>query len=370
MIIGVPKEIKNHEYRVGMVPGGVASFVQHGHKVYVQKGAGEGAGFSDEEYIKAGAEILPDAPTVWGKAEMVVKVKEPIEPEYKFFRKGLILYTYLHLAPLPGLTTALMESGVFSFAYETIECKDGTLPLLKPMSEIAGRMSVQVGAHYLEKAQGGRGVMLGGVPGTHKGKVVIIGGGVVGTNAAKMAMGLGADTYILDVNQNRLEYLDDVFFGKIHTVYSNPYTVAEMVAEADLLVGGVLIPGAKAPHIVTKEMIASMHKGSVAVDVAIDQGGCFETSRSTSHQDPVYTVDGVIHYCVTNMPGALARTSTIALTNATLRYGLRIADMGPKAAAKADPGLALGINTMEGKLTYEAVAKGTGLPYTCLCELL
>lgn len=370
MIIGVPKEIKTHEYRVGLTPGGVAMFVQRGHKVYIETSAGEGSGFSDQEYVKAGAEILGSAGEVWNKAEMVVKVKEPIEPEYQLFRENLVLYTYLHLAPEPVLTSKLVEKGVMAIAYETIEDREGGLPLLKPMSEIAGRMAVQVGAHYLQKNNGGRGVLLGGVPGVRRGKVVIIGGGVVGINAAKMAIGLGAETYIVDVNLKRLEYLDDVFLNRINTIHSNPLNVAELVAQADLVVGGVLIAGAKAPHLVTREMVKSMNKGSVMVDVAIDQGGCFETSRPTNHQNPTYLDEGVIHYCVTNMPGAVARTSTIALTNATIKYGLRLADMGAVAALKADPGLAKGLNVYKGKVTYKAVAEGVNMPYIPMEELL
>ncbi len=370
MIIGVPKEIKTHEYRVGVVPGGVALLKQRGHKVLIQKGAGEGAGFSDEEYVKAGAEIVETADEVWGKSDMVMKVKEPIEPEYKFFRDGLVLYTYLHLAAEHELTRQLADKGVLAIAYETIEAKDGTLPLLKPMSEIAGRMSVQVGAHFLEKENGGRGVLLGGVPGTRKGKVVIIGGGVVGTNAAKMAMGLGADTYIVDINLNRLEYLDDVFFGKLHTIYSNPNNIAELLEEADLVVGGVLIPGAKAPHLVTREMVKAMPKGSVIVDVAIDQGGCIETARPTNHKEPTYVEEDVIHYCVTNMPGAVPRTSTIALTNATIHYAMKLTETTPLDAIKKDPGLAKGVNTYKGYVTYKAVADAHNMTYTPLEELL
>ncbi|MBV9947637.1 MAG: alanine dehydrogenase, partial [Myxococcales bacterium] len=325
MIVGVPREIKTREYRVGMTPAGVRSLVGRGHRVLVERGAGEGSGIGDAEYVASGAAIVPTAAEAWG-AEMVVKVKEPLEREYAFFRDGLVLYTYLHLAPEPELTRALACAGVSSVAYETIQTEDGALPLLRPMSEVAGRMAVQVGATCLEKERGGKGVLLGGVPGTRRGRVVILGGGVVGRNAATVAVGMGAQVTVLDVRAETMAYLEDVFGGAIETLYSNPTNIEEMVARADLLVGAVLVTGAAAPKLVTEDTVARMQRGSVIVDVAVDQGGCIETCRPTDHDHPTYEVHGVVHYCVPNMPGAVPQTSTWALTNVTAPYALRIAD--------------------------------------------
>ncbi|MGA2630470.1 MAG: alanine dehydrogenase [Terriglobia bacterium] len=370
MHIGLPKEIKDGEFRVGLVPAGVHELVSDGNAVWVQKGAGEGSGFSDQEYAAAGAKILDAAEEVYARAEMIVKVKEPIEPEYRRLRKGQILFAYLHLAPLPELTRVLLETQVSGVAYETIRDQYGSLPLLTPMSEIAGRMSVMVGAHYLQKPLGGRGVLLGGVPGVRPGLVVIVGAGTVGINATKIAMGMGAQVVVLDVDLNRLRHLDDLFFGRIETHLSSPYYVADAVKKADLLIGGVLVRGAAAPKVVTRAMVATMPAASVIVDVAVDQGGCVETTRPTSHSDPVYTVDGVLHYCVTNMPGAMPRTSTIALTNATLPYARKIAALGLKGAIREDPLLRDGVNTYAGHITCQPVAESQGRPYTNLEELL
>ena len=369
MIIGVPKEIKTREYRVGMTPAGVKSLVTRGHKVLVQKTAGEGAGIQDADYVTAGATMVNTAAEAWA-GEMVVKVKEPLAAEYGFFRENLLLYTYLHLAPEPELTRELAAKKVAAVAYETIENPDGTLPLLRPMSEVAGRMAVQVGAHYLQKPEGGRGVLMGGVPGVLPAKTVVIGGGVVGVNALKMAVGLGANVHVLDKNLDRLRYLDDIFGAKIRTLASNPYTVQEAIANADLVIGGVLIPGASAPKLVTRDMLKTMHKGAVIVDVAVDQGGCIETTHPTTHSDPTYYVDDVLHYCVTNMPGAVPRTSTFALTNATLPYALKLANKGFKDAVAKDRNLANGVNTYQGHLTYEAVAESQGLQHTPIENLL
>ncbi len=357
MIVGVPKEVKDHESRVGITPAGVKALVEAGHKMLVETNAGALSAFTDEEYQAAGAEITGSAYNVWYLSDMVVKVKEPTEKEYKHFREGLVLFTYLHLAPLKELTDALLKNKVIGIAYETVRDKAGTLPLLTPMSEVAGRMSVQVGATYLEKEHGGRGVLLGGVPGTTPGVVCIIGGGIVGTNAAKIALGMGARVTMVDLNLNRLREIDDIFGGRVHTLASNSYNVERAVCEADLVIGGVLIPGAAAPKIVTKAMVAKMKKGAVIVDVAIDQGGCIETARPTTHTDPSYVVDGVVHYCVTNMPAAVPYTSTLALTNATFPYLMRLARLGAEAAIKEDKGFAEGVNTYKGALTYEAVAK-------------
>ncbi len=336
MIVGVPKEIKDHEARVGVIPAGAKALTDAGHKVLVETNAGAQSGFDDCEYQDAGAEIVGDAGHVWGKSDMVVKVKEPIEKEYPYFREGLVLFTYLHLAPIRGLTNELLGSKVIGIAYETVHDRQGTLPLLTPMSEVAGRMSVQVGASYLEKEKGGRGILLGGVPGVPPAHVTVIGGGVVGTNAARIALGMGAKVTLIDLNMNRLREIDDIFNGRVYTLASNSYNVAHATREADLVIGGVLIPGATAPRIVTRHMVSRMKKGAVIVDVAIDQGGCVETARPTSHSDPSYTVDGVVHYCVTNMPGAVPNTSTLALTNATFPYVLRIANLGAKEALKLD----------------------------------
>jgi alanine dehydrogenase len=367
MLIGVPKEIKNHEYRVGLTPAAVKEFVVHGHQVLVEDNAGTAIGFTNEEYIAAGAEIAADAATVFAKAEMIVKVKEPQENECKMLRKGQTLYTYLHLAPDPKQTELLIESGATCIAYETVTDNRNALPLLAPMSEVAGRMAVQAGAHYLEKAQGGSGTLLGGVPGVAPGKVLIIGGGVVGTNSAKMALGLGADVTILDRSLPRLRELDDIFDGRIKTVFSTVDAIEHYSSKADLVVGAVLIPGAAAPKLLTAEHVKNMKEGSVVVDVAIDQGGCFETSKATTHQDPVYIVDGVVHYCVANMPGGVARTSTMALNNATLPFGLALANKGPKQAMLDDAHLLNGLNVHEGKVTYKAVVdalgKSLGLTY-------
>jgi len=371
MIIGVPKEIKNNENRVAITPAGVEALVSAGHKVVIENNAGLGSGITNEEYEKAGAEILPTPADVFAAADMIMKVKEPLPPEYPLFKEGQILFTYLHLAPEPELTRALMEKKVVGIAYETIQLPNGSLPLLTPMSEVAGRMAVQIGARFLEKPQGGRGMLLGGVPGVPPAEVVILGGGVVGTNAAKMAMGMGAHVTILDKSADRLKYLDDVFFGRITTVMSNSYNIAEAVKKADLLIGAVLIPGARAPKLVTEEMVKSMKPGSVIVDVAIDQGGSIATiDRVTTHQDPVYVKHGVVHYAVANMPGAVPRTSTFALTNVTLPYALALANKGWERAVREDRALALGVNVLDGKVTYKAVADSLGLPYTPLEEIL
>ncbi|HYO76872.1 MAG TPA: alanine dehydrogenase [Thermoanaerobaculia bacterium] len=371
MRIGVPTEIKNNEYRVGMTPAGARDLSSDGHDVLIQKGAGHGSGFADEEYEAAGARILPDADAVYDAAEMIVKVKEPIEADLARLKDGQLLFTYLHLAPVPDLTAALLKKKIIGVAYETItDDRKRTLPLLTPMSEVAGRMSVHVGAYYLHKPNGGRGVLLGGVPGVLPADVVIIGGGVVGTNAAKMAVGLGARVTILDVSLDRLRQLDDIFRGEVQTLASSRAHLEDAVRHADLLIGGVLIPGAAAPKLVTRAMIGQMKKGSVIVDVAIDQGGCVETARPTTHSDPVYEVDGVVHYCVANMPGAVPRTSTIALTNATLPYTRTLAKLGFEKAVRGNAGLAEGVNVYKGEITYQAVATSQSRPYTALSSLL
>jgi alanine dehydrogenase len=357
MIIGVPKEVKDHESRVGITPAGVRALVDAGHTVLVETHAGELSALPDDDYQSAGAEIVGSAHNVWGLADMVVKVKEPVEKEYVFFREGLLLFTYLHLAPLPVLTQQLLDKKVIGIAYETIRDKAGTLPLLTPMSEVAGRMSVQVGATFLQKEYGGRGALLGGVPGVPPADVCIIGGGIVGTNAAKIALGMGAKVTIVDLNLNRLRDLDDIFNGRLYTLASNSYNIERAVRHADLVIGGVLIPGAAAPKLVTKEMVAKMKKGAVIVDVAIDQGGCIETARPTTHSDPSYLVNGVVHYCVTNMPAAVPNTSTLALTNATFPYVMKLAQNGAQKAVGVDDGIAEGVNTWLGSLTYEGVAK-------------
>ena len=363
MLIGVPKEIKNHEYRVGMTPLSVREAVRHGHKLWVQSGAGLGIGATDENYKKAGAQIIPTADEIFAKADMIVKVKEPQAVERKMLREGQILYTYLHLAPDPEQTKDLVESGAVCIAYETVTNSRGGLPLLAPMSQVAGRMSIQSGAHCLEKAQGGSGILLGGVPGVAPAKVVILGGGVVGTNAAAMAMGLGADVTILEKSTDRMEELVARFGTQLKTLYSTQGAVEDECAIADLVVGGVLIPGAAAPKLVTRKMLKDWKNGSVLVDVAIDQGGCAETSRPTTHADPTYVVDGVIHYCVANMPGGVARTSTYALNNVTLPFGLAIADKGYKQALLEDHHLRAGLNVCKGKVTYKAVADVLGYDY-------
>lgn len=363
MIIGVPKEIKISENRVGLTEAGVRQLVKEGHTVYVQKDAGVGSRITNEDYIQAGAKMLDTAKEIYGKADMIMKVKEPLPDEYELLRENQILYTYLHLAAEPKLTKVLCERKVKAVAYETIQKADGSLPLLVPMSEVAGRMATQVGAFYLQKDHGGKGILLGGVTGVKRGKVTIIGGGVVGINAAKMAVGLGAEVTVLDVNTARLEYLDDVFQGRLRTLYSNTQNIEEAVVESDLVVGGVLITGHKAPVLVTKEMVSRMSPGSVVVDVAVDQGGCIETCRPTSHTNPTYEVSGVIHYCVPNMPGVVARTSTYALTNVTLRYGSMIAQMGVEDAIARDKALFQGLNVYNGYVSYEPVARDLGMEY-------
>ncbi|MFB6499184.1 alanine dehydrogenase [Bacillus haynesii] len=363
MIIGIPKEIKNNENRVAITPAGVVALKKSGHQVLIEQGAGLGSGFEDADYKAAGAEILAEAKDVWGKADMVMKVKEPISSEYGYFRKGLVLFTYLHLAAEPKLAKALVDSGVTAIAYETVEV-NRTLPLLTPMSEVAGRMASQIGAQFLEKSKGGKGILLSGVPGVKRGKVTIIGGGVVGTNAAKIAVGLGADVTLIDLSAERLRQLDDQFGKDIQTLMSNPLNIAEAVKDSDLVIGAVLIPGAKAPKLVTEEMIQSMSPGSVVVDVAIDQGGIIETvDKITTHDDPTYTKHGVVHYAVANMPGAVPRTSTIGLTNVTMPYALQIANKGVEQAVAENQALALGVNVANGSITYKAVARDLGYEY-------
>ncbi|WP_423149503.1 alanine dehydrogenase [Rubrolithibacter danxiaensis] len=370
MKIGVPKEIKNNESRVALTPAGVANLVHYGHQLFVEKSAGKGSGFSDGEYSKAGAIIVDSAEEAWSM-EMVMKVKEPIETEYKYFREGLILFTYLHLAAERELTKALIENKVIGIAYETVQLANGSLPLLTPMSEVAGRMATQKGAHFLEKPEGGKGILLGGVPGVRRARVAIIGGGVAGTNAAKIAMGIGADVTIIDSNADRLRYLDDIFGSAINTLISNPYNIAEQVRESDLIIGAVLIPGAKAPKLVSEEMIQSMEEGSVIVDIAIDQGGIFATTdKVTTHDNPTYIKHGVVHYAVANMPGAVPRTSTFALTNVTVPYAAEIANKGYKKACIDNKALLKGINTLEGFVTYQAVAEAHSLPYLNALSLL
>jgi len=369
MIIGVPKEVKDHEARVGLVPGGVIALVEAGHQVIVQTGAGLGSSLPDSEYQEAGAKIVPTAADVW-KADLVVKVKEPQPSEYGFLRPGLTLFTYLHLAPLPELTARLLEARVNGVAYETIREADGSLPLLTPMSEVAGRMSVQVGAQYLEAPNGGRGILLGGITGVAPANVVILGGGVVGHNAAKIASGLGAHVTIIDRNLDRLRDLDDIYNSQVVTLSSNIVTIREALKLADLVVGAVLIPGASAPKLVRRDMIKLMKPGSVVVDVAIDQGGCFETSRPTTHTDPIYFVDGVLHYCVSNMPAAVPHTSTFGLTNATFPYLLQIANKGLQGACEKSKAICEGVNTYQGSVTYQAVAESQGLPWKALSAVL
>ena len=370
MKIGLPKEIKDNEYRVGLTPAGVNALTGAGHEVFVQKTAGEGSGFPDEQYTNAGGKMLDTADEIWQTGEMIVKVKEPVAPEYPRMRENQLLFTYLHLAPEYELTKQLMERKVTGVAYETITDKKGTLPLLVPMSEVAGRMSIQVGATFLEKMNGGRGILLGGVPGVPAANVVIIGGGVVGTEAAKMAVGLGAHVTIIDISLDRLRQLDDIFLSKVQTLASSPYAIHEAISHADLVIGGVLIPGAAAPKLVTRAMLKDIPKGAVLVDVAVDQGGCFETTHATTHSNPTFYEEGVLHYCVANMPGAVPRTSTFALTNATLPYALALANKGFEKAIADDKGLAEGVNTYAGKLTYEAVATSQNLEYTPLNSLI
>ncbi|ACK90779.1 alanine dehydrogenase [Bacillus cereus] len=370
MRIGIPTEIKNNENRVAMTPAGAVHLVQNGHEVFVQKGAGLGSGFTDEEYVQAGAKLVETAEEAWNQ-DMVMKVKEPVASEYGYFREGLILFTYLHLAPEPELTKALIDNKVVSIAYETVQLDNRLLPLLAPMSEVAGRMSAQIGAQFLEKNKGGKGILLAGVPGVKRGKVTIIGGGQAGTNAAKIAVGLGADVTIIDLSAERLRQLDDIFGNQVKTLMSNPYNIAEAVKESDLVIGAVLIPGAKAPKLVTEEMIQSMEPGSVVVDIAIDQGGIFETTdRITTHDNPTYEKHGVVHYAVANMPGAVPRTSTLALTNVTVPYAVQIANKGYKDACLGNTALLKGINTLDGYVTFEAVAEAHGLQYADAKELL
>lgn len=369
MKIGLPKEIKDNEYRVGLTPAGVQALTAAGHEVYVQKTAGEGSGFTDEQYVKAGGKLLETADDVWQTGDMIVKVKEPIAPEYPRMRENQVLFTYLHLAPEFELTKQMMERKVTGVAYETI-IKDGRLPLLTPMSEVAGRMSVQVGATYLEKMNGGRGILLGGVPGVPAANVVIIGGGIVGTEAAKMAVGLGAKVTIIDRNLDRLRQLDDIFLSKVQTLASSQLAIEEAISHADLVIGAVLVVGAAAPKLVTRNMLHLVPQGAVLVDVAVDQGGCFETTHATTHSNPTYYEEGVLHYCVANMPGAVPRTSTFALTNATLPYALDLANKGFEQAIKDDAGLREGVNTFAGKCTYEAVATSQNIAYTALDSLI
>lgn len=371
MIVGVPKEIKPQENRVAITPAGVDALARAGHKVLIEKGAGEGSGIYDEDYQKAGAEIMPSAESVWEKSDMIVKVKEPLPSEYKYFREGQIIFTYLHLAPEPELTKALMDSKVVAIAYETVQKDDGSLPLLTPMSEVAGRLAIQEGAAFLEKFRGGKGVLLSGVPGVPPASIVIVGAGTVGTSALKRAVGMGARVTILDINVNKLRYLDDIYQGRIETLYSNRFNLMNAISKADLVICAVLIPGAKAPKLVTKEMVKAMEPGSVIVDVAIDQGGCVETiDHPTTHSDPVFVKHGVIHYAVSNMPGAVPRTSTFALTNATLSYVLELANKGWKKAVMENKALARGVNVLNGKITYKAVAEAHKLPYHSLDQVL
>ncbi len=364
MIIGVPKEIKNNENRVALTPAGAKELVKRGHDVYVQTSAGVGSGFADNEYESAGAKLLPSIEATYEKAEMIMKVKEPIEPEYKLIREDQLVFTYFHFASYEPLTRAMVESKSVCLAYETVERPDGSLPLLIPMSEVAGRMAVQEGAKYLEKPLQGRGILLGGVPGVRPAKVMILGGGIVGTNAAKMAAGMGADVTIMDVNLNRLRYLDDVMPANVNTFMSNEYNIREMLSSHDLIIGAVLIHGAKAPNLITRDMLKDMQEGTVLVDVAVDQGGCIETCQPTTHEDPTYIIDGIVHYCVANMPGAVPYTSTLALTNATLPYAIQLANKGWKQASQENEDLKFGLNVIKGDIVYEAVAEAFGMPFT------
>ncbi|MFT5587353.1 MAG: alanine dehydrogenase [Cognaticolwellia sp.] len=364
MIVGIPAEIKPQENRVGLVPAGVLALTRAGHTVLVESGAGDGSGLSNDEYIRVGAQIVESAEEVYGRADMIWKVKEPIAPEFPLLREGQILYTYLHLAPDPVQTEALLKAGVVAIAYETVELPDGSLPLLTPMSEVAGRLSVQAGAHCLTRHAGGSGVLLGGVPGVEPGEVTVIGGGIVGLNAVKMAIGLGADVTILDVSLPRLRWFDNQFHGRVKTLYSNPYNMERMLRKSDLVIGAVLLPGAKAPKLISREMLSLMQPGSAIVDVAVDQGGCVETTKPTTHADPTYIVDSIVHYAVANMPGAVARTSTFALNNATIPYGLQIANKGWKSAVLSNASLAKGLNVAHGRVTYKAVAEATEQPFT------
>jgi len=370
MIIGVPKEIKNNENRVALTPAGAQELTRRNHTVYIQTKAGEGSGFTDEEYVKAGGKILPVASDVFGIAEMIMKVKEPVEQEYTLIRKDQLVFTYFHFASYEPLAHALIKTGAVCLAYETVERVDGSLPLLIPMSEVAGRMAIQEGAKYLEKPLKGRGILLGGVPGVMPAKVLILGGGVVGTNAAKIAAGMGADVIIADLNINRLRYLDDVMPKNVHTIVSSDYILRELVKTHDLIVGAVLVPGAKAPKLITRDMLRTMRPGTVLVDVAVDQGGCIETCKPTTHEDPTYIIDDVVHYCVANMPGAVPYTSTLALTNATLPYAIKLANQGWKKASQENMDLRKGLNVIQGKVVYKAVADSFNLAYTDVKEFL
>ena len=370
MIIGVPKEIKNNEFRVGMTPSGVAEFTAHGHTVLVERNAGEGSSFHDTEYEAAGARIIESVADVFAEADMIVKVKEPQAGEIAMLRPGQILYTFLHLAPDLPQTEGLVRSGAVCIAYETVELENRLLPLLAPMSEVAGRMAAQVGAAYLQKPNGGRGILMGGVPGVLPAKVVVLGGGVVGTSAAYVAMGMGADVIIMDVDLDRLRYLDEIWGNRVRTLFSSKHNVSRIVTDADLVIGAVLLPGAKTPYLVTRDMLPAMKKGAVLVDVSVDQGGCIETTRPTTHADPTYVVDDILHYGVANMPGAVPNTSTLALTNATLRYGLAIADKGWKQAVLDDAALAKGVNVLDGSVVYRQVAEAHGMEYTPLEEVI
>jgi alanine dehydrogenase len=370
MIIGVPKEIKEFEYRVGIVPAGVRSLTEYGHRVLIEKGAGEGCRIGDEEFAAAGATLIEGSEEIYREAEMVVKVKEPLEKEYDLMRENQILYCYLHLAPALRLTKILLERKVVAIAYETIQLDDGSLPLLIPMSEVAGRMAVQIGAHFLEKTQGGRGVLLGGVPGVSRGRVTIIGAGTVGRAAAKIAVGMEAEVHIIDIDQSRLAYMDDLFGNRITSLMSNYDNIASSVINSHLVVGSVLIPGARAPRLVPRDLVKAMEAGAVIVDVAIDQGGCFETSRPTTHRNPTYVTEEVIHYCVPNMPGAVARTSTYALTNVTLPYALKLANQGLQKAVSSDSHLAQGVNIYKGHVTHQKVAQALRLQYSDLGDVL
>jgi len=370
MTIGIPKEIKNNENRVALTPAGTQELVKRGHAVFIQTSAGTGSGFGDDAYVKAGGRMIQDPAEIYSRVEMIIKVKEPVEQEYKLIRNDQLVFTYFHFASYEPLTRAMISSGAVCLAYETVERLDGSLPLLIPMSEVAGRMAIQEGAKYLEKPLKGRGILLGGVPGVKPAKVLILGGGVVGTNAAKIAAGMGADVTIMDLNINRLRYLDDVMPKNVHTIVSNEYTIREMICDTDLIIGGVLVPGAKAPKLITRDMLKDMRPGTVLVDVAVDQGGCIETCRPTTHEDPTYIIDDVVHYCVANMPGAVPYTSTLALTNATLPYAIRLANQGWKKACQESTELRNGLNIMQGEIVYKGVADAFNLSYTDVKKFL
>lgn len=370
MIIGVPKEIKTHENRIALLPGGVVALKRNGHDIYIEQGAGEGSGFKDEQFIEAGATILEDVEELWEKAEMIMKVKEPIPAEYSRMREGQVIFTYFHFAADKTLTEAVIDSKCIAVAYETVEKADGSLPLLIPMSEVAGRMAAQEGAKYLEKATGGRGILMGGIPGVPPANALVLGGGIVGVNAAKIAAGMGADTTIMDINMPRLRYLDEVMDKNVNTMFSSEANIRRMLPDVDLIIGAVLKPGAKAPHLITREMLKEMRPGTVLVDVAIDQGGCFETSKPTTHDEPIYIIDDVVHYCVANMPGAVPYTSTLGLTNVTLPYAIDLANKGWKEALNEDQELKMGLNIAEGEIVYEDVANAFDLEYTPIEQVL